>query len=64
MQQMNQDNQAVSAFVLFRSMEGYERCLYAFKINMFIKTWLKIFYCCYPKSIKEKLFKGRFLKVE
>jgi len=30
MEKMGEDNQAIAAFVLFRSMEGVERAIYAF----------------------------------
>lgn len=43
---MGQNNQALSAFVTFRSMEGAERSLYAFSSSWIKRTWFKIFYCC------------------
>jgi hypothetical protein len=45
-EKMGQDNQAIQAFVLFRSMEGVERCIKAFDYNWFEVAWFSVFSCC------------------
>ena len=50
--------------MLFRSMEGVERALHAFKTSKFTRTWISIFTCCMSKKQKQKLFKNTWLKVQ
>ena len=61
---MNQNNQAVSAFVLFRSMEGVERAKYGFKTYWLERTWFSIFTCCKSEKRKSKMLNGKWLHVE
>ena len=42
---MGHDNQAVTAFILFRSMEGVERTIYAYKEWRITKIFFYIFKC-------------------
>ena len=61
---MGTDNQAIQAFVLFRSMEGVERCMSAFHQSWIKRKYLSVFTCCRSISSKLKLFKGKQLIVE
>ena len=64
MEEMGTNNQVVTVFVLFRSMEGVERALYAFKSNKCTRMWFSLFTCCMSKKQKSKLFKGKWIKVQ
>ena len=64
MEEIGTNNQVVTVFLLFRSMEGVERALYAFKSYKITRMWLSIFTCCMSKRQKSKLFKGKWLKVQ
>jgi len=62
-------NQALSALVLFRSMEGRRRALRAFKVNCCVRFWYNFCKCftrCngfFQKKYGDVLFKNTFLKV-
>ena len=43
---MNHNNQAITAFIIFRSMEGVERCKYAFDTWRITRAWFSLFTCC------------------
>ena len=60
---MEKDNQAVCAMVTFRSMEGSQRALTEFKFYLLTKCFYTVCKCCTPKSIKKKLFRGKWLRV-
>lgn len=64
MEQIGRDNQAVSAFITFRSMEGVERAIHGFKSNWLQRKWFTLFYCCTSQKRKTKLFKNKWLHVE
>jgi len=64
MEQIGRDNQAVSAFITFRSMEGVERAIHGFKSNWLQRKWFTLFYCCTSQKRKTKLFKDKWLHVE
>jgi hypothetical protein len=61
---MGLDNQAVCAFVLFRSMEGVERAVSAFDSWSITKVFFSIFTCCISEKRKSKLFKNNWLTVK
>lgn len=54
----------MSAFVLFRSMEGVERALVGFQHNRFFRYFFSVFYCCTPKLYRKKLFRDKWIKVK
>ena len=57
-----EDNQAISAFVIFRSMEGLTRSKKAFKIGCCKKCWFRICCCFCPfNRLAEVQFHNRFL---
>jgi hypothetical protein len=60
---MDNDNQAVTAFVLFRSMEGVERSIHAYSEGSLKKWFLQIFKCFQTDNHRAKMFKGNWLKV-
>lgn len=60
---MGHDNQAVTAFILFRSMEGVERSIYAYKEWRVTKIFFSIFDCLQTERQKFRLFRGHWLKV-
>ena len=54
-----------NAFVVFRSMEGVSRLIKAYEISKFHLCCLKSCYCCCEKGdYQDKLFHGKYLKVE
>lgn len=60
---MGHNNQPVTAFILFRSMEGVERCIHAYSEWKITKWFFQIFECLQTEKQKAKKFKGRWLKV-
>lgn len=64
MKLMNENNQPVSAFVLFRSMEGVERAKHAFRSSKLERFLYKVFKCCLSEERKSRLFNGKWLHVE
>ena len=45
-EKMGEDNQAIQAFVLFRSMEGVERAMNAFNYSRLEIAFFSVFSCC------------------
>jgi hypothetical protein len=64
LEKIGKNNQAVAAFVTFRSMEGVQRAIRGFKSTRLQRGWFTLFYCCTNSRQKSKLFKNRWLKVE
>lgn len=61
---LNVNNQALSAFVLFRSMEGVERAKSGFRSHGLSRCWFRVFHCCRDEKRRAKLFHGKHLVVE
>lgn len=45
-QEKDKENQPVTCFILFRSMEGVERAKHAFDTWKFTRYWFSLFTCC------------------
>lgn len=61
---MNENNQAVCAFVLFRSMEGVERVKHAFRAGRLQRCWFSLFWCCTSEKRKSRFFNRKWLVLE
>lgn len=57
------ESKAVNAYVMFRSMEGKERALRAYKHGACARFFYSVF-CCKCKQYSKKKFFGRWLKVK
>lgn len=59
----HEENQAVCAYVTFRSFEGKERCLREFDVPFYTKVVEAICCCFLPEKLRAKKMQGRWLNV-
>mmetsp|Transcript_511 Transcript_511/g.521 ORF Transcript_511/g.521 Transcript_511/m.521 type:complete len:488 (-) Transcript_511:930-2393(-) len=63
MEKLGQDNQAVTAFVVFRSMEGVERAMVGFD-SWTLSRWMYSIFGCASYRQRNKIFKKKWLDVK